>query len=148
MYELKPYIDKHFPVKSDRDNTFIMGSSMGGLISIYALTEYPHIFAGAACLSTHWPGSFNQDDNPIPDAFLSYLEQHLPQPGTHRIYFDYGTETLDAWYPPLQARVDKLMKQKGFTDHHWLTREFTGAAHTENAWAARLHIPLQFLLAK
>jgi enterochelin esterase-like enzyme len=147
VYELKPYIDKHFPVKSDRDNTFIMGSSMGGLISIYALSEYPQTFAGAACLSTHWPGSFNQDSNPIPDAFLSYLEQHLPLPGKHRIYFDYGTETLDAWYPPLQARVDNLMRQKGFTQNDWLTREFAGADHSENAWAKRLHIPLQFLLA-
>lgn len=147
VYELKPYIDKHFLVKSDRDNTFIMGSSMGGLISLYALTEYPHIFAGAACLSTHWPGSFNQDNNPIPDAFMNYLEQTLPLPGKHRIYFDYGTETLDAWYPPLQARADQLMQQKGFDKQYWQTLEFAGADHSESAWAKRLHIPLQFLLA-
>ncbi|CAM5180683.1 alpha/beta hydrolase-fold protein [Alishewanella longhuensis] len=34
---------------------FIMGSSMGGLISWYAQTQYPQVFGGAAALSTHWP---------------------------------------------------------------------------------------------
>ena len=42
--ELKPYIDENFPVLNDRDNTFVMGSSMGGLISIYAISEYPEVF--------------------------------------------------------------------------------------------------------
>ena len=32
-----------------------MGSSMGALISLYAISEYPNIFYGAACLSTNWP---------------------------------------------------------------------------------------------
>jgi len=36
-------------------NTNVMGSSMGGLMSLYAICEYTHIFGGAGCLSTHWP---------------------------------------------------------------------------------------------
>ena len=52
--ELKPYIDAHFKTLSDRANTFIAGSSMGGLISAYAIIKYPEIYGGAACLSTHW----------------------------------------------------------------------------------------------
>ncbi len=39
---------------SDKENTFIMGSSMGGMISAYAIAECPDVFGGAACLSTHW----------------------------------------------------------------------------------------------
>ena len=69
---------------------------MGALISLYALCEYPDVFAGAACLSTHWPGLFSMDNNPVPGAFFSYLKKSLPSPGKHRIYFDHGTETLDA----------------------------------------------------
>ncbi|MGH6780716.1 MAG: alpha/beta hydrolase, partial [Sphingomonadaceae bacterium] len=53
--ELKPFIDRNYRTASDRDNTFIMGASMGGLISLYAVGEYPQVFGGAGCLSTHWP---------------------------------------------------------------------------------------------
>jgi enterochelin esterase-like enzyme len=54
VHELKPYIDTNFSVHTDRENTFMAGSSMGGLISLYALLEYPKVFGGVACLSTHW----------------------------------------------------------------------------------------------
>ena len=67
--ELKPFIDSTFSVATDRSNTFIAGSSMGGLISMYAVCEYPAVFGGAACLSTHWPGIFTAENNPIPEAF-------------------------------------------------------------------------------
>lgn len=58
--ELKPFIDISYATKKDRENSFIAGSSMGGLISMYALCEYPEVFGGAACLSAHWPGIFIQ----------------------------------------------------------------------------------------
>jgi enterochelin esterase-like enzyme len=144
--ELKPYIDRHFPVLSDRSNTFVMGSSMGGLISMYALSEYPQVFGGAACLSTHWPGIMPTPDNPVPAAFLRYMQSHLPKPGQHKLYFDYGDQTLDAFYPPLQQQVDKLMTQLQYPSSLWQSRFFKGAEHSEQAWAQRLDIPLQFLL--
>ena len=94
---------------------------MGGVISLYALCRYPKLFGGAACLSTHWPGTFNMDNNPIPAAFMNYLRTHLPSPATHKIYFDYGDATLDALYPPLQKMADEVMKEKGFTSRNWMT---------------------------
>lgn len=146
--ELKPYIDKNFATKTDRKNTFIAGSSMGGLISLYAICEYPEVFGGAACLSTHWPGIFTVEGNPIPDAFLAYLRGNLPNPKNHKIYFDYGDQTLDALYPPLQKKVDEVMKAKGYQKKNWLTRYFPGEEHSEKAWNKRLDIPLLFLLKK
>lgn len=146
--ELKPFIDKKFSTKRDQQNTFIAGSSMGGLISMYAICEYPKIFGGAACLSTHWPGTFTTENNPVPQAFMNYLSKHLPSPKSHKIYFDYGTETLDALYKPYQQQVDKIMKDKGFTDKNWITREFPGENHSENAWKKRLETPVIFLLGK
>ena len=143
--ELKPYIDSHFSTKTDAANTLIMGSSMGGLISMYALCEYPEIFGGAACLSTHWVGTFERNE-PIPEAFVTYLKHHLPDPATHKLYFDYGTETLDSLYEDYQLRVDEVLKEKGYTQLNWMTKKFPGADHSEKAWASRLHIPLQFLL--
>ncbi|WP_305953236.1 alpha/beta hydrolase [Emticicia oligotrophica] len=146
--ELKPFIDKKYAVFTDQKHTFIGGSSMGGLISMYAICEYPKVFAGAACLSTHWVGTFTVENNPIPATFLQYLQIHLPSPKNHKIYFDYGTETLDALYKPFQEKVDIVMKSKGFSDKNWLTKEFIGADHSEKSWNQRLDIPLKFLLNK
>jgi enterochelin esterase-like enzyme len=144
--ELKPYIDSHYAVDSSPAATCIAGSSMGGLISLYALCEYPNVFGGAACLSTHWPGIFAVEGNPVPDAFLRYMRTHLPNPNTHKIYFDYGDQTLDTLYPPLQQKVDEVMKEKGFDTKHWRTQFFPGKDHSEQSWKERLAIPLQFLL--
>ncbi len=146
--ELKPFIDRAFSTESDRDNTFVAGSSMGGLISLYAICEYPQVFGGAACLSTHWPGVFARERNPIPPRFFEYMREHLPDPRTHKIYFDFGDQTLDALYPPLQELADKVMESRGFTSASWQTRFFPGDEHSEHAWKRRLHIPLQFLLAR
>jgi len=144
--ELKPFIDKSYATKTDASNTFVMGSSMGGLISMYAICEYPQVFGGAACLSTHWPGIFSMEDNPVPEAFIRYLDAHLPDRRTHKIYFDYGTATLDSLYPPLQAMADAVMQQHGWAKKQWITLAFPGADHSEKAWTARLDKPLFFLL--
>ncbi|WP_163308393.1 alpha/beta hydrolase-fold protein [Dysgonomonas sp. 521] len=145
--ELKPYIDKHYSTKPDRENTIVMGSSMGGLISVYAICEYPEIFGAAACLSTHWIGdSGNPENNEIPQAFVNYLKSYLPSPDGHKIYFDYGTEGIDKYYKTHQLLVDDVMQQKGYTSKEWLTKEFIGKDHSESAWNERLHIPLEFLI--
>ena len=146
--ELKPFIDKTFSTKTKKENTFIMGSSMGGLISMYAICEYPNVFGGAACLSTHWPGIFTVEGNPIPDGFANYLKMNLPNPTNHKIYFDYGDQTLDALYPPLQKKIDIVMKEKGFSEKNWITKYFPGENHSEQSWAKRLDIPILFLLEK
>jgi len=145
--ELKPFIDKTYPTLSTPENTFIAGSSMGGLISMYAICEYPDVFGGAACLSTHWPGIFYVENNPAPGAFLEYLNDHLPSPENHKFYFDFGTETLDSLYEPFQLQADEIMKNKGYTTINWLTKKFPGENHSEKAWKKRLEIPIVFLLA-
>ena len=45
--ELKPAIDARYATRASREHTFVMGSSMGGLISLYAINEYPQVFGGA-----------------------------------------------------------------------------------------------------
>jgi len=84
-----------------------MGSSMGGLISLYGLASYPQVFGGAGCVSTHWPMATNPailypPGDPraavIAQSFTDWLRLHLPDAGEHRIYFDHGTLNLDALY--------------------------------------------------
>ncbi len=146
VQEIKPFIDKYFSTNPDKEATFMAGSSMGGLISWYALCEYPHIFGGAACMSTHWPGIMPGKNNPVPEVFYKYLRENLPEPSAHKIYFDYGTETLDAYYEPYQKVVDSIMQQKGFTAKQWQTLKFQGHKHDEISWHKRLDKPLAFLL--
>jgi len=138
--ELKPFIDRTYRTRPDREHTGIMGSSMGGLISAYAVAEYPSIFGTAACVSTHWPAG----DGCVVD----YLAKHLPKAGANRLYFDFGTETLDAAYEPHQRRMDAALRQLGYTaGRDWVTRKFPGAEHSEKSWRERADIPLSFLLA-
>jgi predicted alpha/beta superfamily hydrolase len=138
--ELKPAIDRTYRTQPDPAHTFLMGSSMGGLISAYAMAEYPTVFGGAACLSTHWPAGDG--------AVVDWLARHLPDPATHRFYFDHGDHGLDAQYASYQQRMDAALRAGGYTaDKNGLTRTFPGASHDEKSWRERVDLPLRFLLA-
>jgi pimeloyl-ACP methyl ester carboxylesterase len=147
VQELKPAIDKRYATRTDASGTFIMGSSMGGLVSVYAMCEYPAVFGGAAGLSTHWVGIRTANAG-LPLAAFNYLHDHLPDPLGHRLYQDHGTVELDALYAPYQVFVDALVRDRGFTDVNYASRVFEGKGHNEEAWAARLEIPILFLMGK
>lgn len=139
--ELKPYIDSTYNTSTKAEDTSIMGSSMGGLISLYAICKYPDVFGAAGCVSTHWPVPV------LGEAYIETLPESLPSPENHKIYFDHGTQTLDSLYHPFQVKVDSIMVAKGYTKgENWVTKTFEGADHSEKSWKARIHIPLEFLL--
>ena len=155
VHELRPLIDSRFNVMTDRANTIIMGSSMGSLISLYAIDEYPQVFGGAGMMSTHWPLFMTPDGKSVGDAeyeivssaFERYLAPALPDPRTHRLYFDHGSETLDAIYKRYQDRVDAVVARRGYRQGiNWLTKSYPGQKHNEISWASRVDVPLQFLL--
>ncbi len=139
--ELKPFIDAHYATLPGRADTTVMGSSMGGLISQYAMSKYPEVFGGAGCVSTHWPAG----DGIALDDFAA----HLPDPATHRYWFDFGTATLDASYEPYQRRADEILRKAGYVEgQNWITKKFEGAEHSEKAWRQRVDQPLRFLIGK
>ena len=137
--ELKPFVDSAYRTRPERAHTFVMGSSMGGLISLYALAEHPRVFGGAASVSTHWPAGNG--------AMVDYLRTAPLLPAEHRVYMDHGTATLDSLYAPFQRRADSVLRALGFAEGRtWTTRVFPGADHSERAWRARVEEPLVFLL--
>ena len=149
--EVKPFIDKEYSTNKSVKHTFVMGSSMGGLISLYALCEYPEVFGGAACMSTHVPMILSKElskekADQWSRAFRNYLDENLPTANSRIIYMDRGDATLDAYYPPYQDELDKLMRKKGWKGPMWVSKVFPGAAHTEVDWNKRLDNPLLFLL--
>jgi predicted alpha/beta superfamily hydrolase len=137
--ELKPFVDAHYRALPEQAFTFVMGSSMGGLVSLYAACEYPQVFGGAGCLSTHWLAG--------EQFMVDYLGGNLPKPADHRLYFDFGTRALDADYEPFQRRMDGHLRKAGYAaGRNWLTMKFDGADHSEQSWRERVHVPLEFLL--
>ncbi len=132
----KPLIDRRFPTIPDRAHTFIAGSSMGGLMSLYAVTEYNRIYSRAAALSPSvWvtPGQLDRmlDRAPIgPDTV---------------VYMDYGSEELDN-HPGMRTRFSqvssKLLDRGVLLD----SRIVPGGDHSEASWEKQVPFFMNTLL--
>ncbi|MEI7830826.1 MAG: isochorismatase family protein [Prolixibacteraceae bacterium] len=142
--ELKPYIDKNFSTFTDREHTFMVGSSMGGLISVYAVCEYPNLVNGVACLSPAWL-TMVEPGYAFPAATFEYLKKNLPSAAEHKIYVDYGTGESDKAYETTQSFIDLIAKGKGYGESNFLSKIYENDKHNEIAWSARLHFPMEFL---
>ncbi len=152
--ELKPRIDRAFRTRRDAAHTGIMGSSMGGLISLYALGEYPQIFGRAAAVSIHMPlGDPREGQGARPEsvasAFGDWLADRRVRPANNRLYLDWGDQTLDAYYPPYAAALLPVLERRGWRQGRgFAARHYPGTAHNEAAWRARVETPLAFLLER
>jgi glycogen operon protein len=135
---LKPLIDEQFRTLGDRVHTGIMGSSMGGLISLYALFRHPDIFGFMGAMS---PSLWFADR-----AIVEFVRGAAAPPAT--IYIDIGRlegpeELVDF------RQMCALLIDKGYrpgTDI--LCVEEPLAEHNEPAWLGRLHAALRFLLER
>ena len=145
--EVKPYVDQNFSTYKDKEHTYVIGSSMGAIVSLYAICEYPDVFSGAACLSTAWLSQI-EPNYEIPTATFNYLKNNLASPFEHKIYMDYGTGESDKPYELTQSFVDLIAKGKGYDAQNYLSKVYDKDEHNEIAWSKRLNIPIEFLLAK
>jgi predicted alpha/beta superfamily hydrolase len=128
---IKPIIDRDFRTLPGRAHTGIMGSSMGGLLSLYAHFHRPDVFGFSGVMSPSlWVNRF---------AIFHYVRHAPPAPG--RIYLDNGTREGTA------EGMRDLLLEKGFRpDDSLLYVRDEGGEHTETAWARRLPDALRFLL--
>lgn len=152
--ELKPKIDKNFKTFTDKYYTFIAGSSMGGLISLYALCEYPEVFGGCAALSIHsvmvgsnYEKTFDIEAD-VASKFRDYLTLKIPDLKSNKIYIDYGDQTIDALYKPFHQKIESVFINSTFNQSNFKSLFFPGADHSEKSWSNRLANPLMFLLGK
>ena len=130
--ELKPFIDSKYKTLSDKDNTAVMGSSMGGLISFYAAWHYPEVFSMAGCLSSSF--YYNNDRS------IKQVEEYTGHKKHIKFYIDHGEDG--------NVRGQKMfveLSKKGYVigqdiDYYYVP----GAEHNEREWAARLERPLLF----
>lgn len=130
---IKSMIDREFRTQADRAHTGIFGSSMGGLISLYAFFHRSETFGLVGAMSPSlWVGR---------GAMVDYVSRAPHVPG--KIYLDNGTREGSA------HRLHALLRDKGYQDDHDLLYVVEpGGRHTESAWARRLPDALRFLLKK
>lgn len=128
--ELKPYIDEHYRTLPDRLNTAICGSSMGGLMALYAGAAYNHIFQRAACLSP----SLWVNTGKILELIAG---AHIRKDTT--IYMDYGSEEMIHHAGNSEALIS--------TSHLLLTKRVNltlriipGGTHCEASWEQQIPI--------
>lgn len=132
MQQVKPYIDSHFP--SDPDDTAIVGSSMGGIISLYAALKYPTVFKKCAALSTAlWF---------YPNEFAALIDKADLTP-LQCVYMDLGgnegngNDEVSQLYIESNDYISDLLYEK--TDALYF--EFFGdAGHSEMEWRKRVPI--------
>lgn len=144
--ELKPAIDARYATRPGRDSCWLAGSSMGGLISAYGLWEYPQVFGGAGCLSTHWIGTWERNPE-FPQAALAYLQAKAPAPASVRLWTDRGTRELDAQYDEAHRDITAGLGRLGFAPSRFETRVVEGAGHNETDWSRRVGEVMRFLTA-
>ncbi len=133
--ELKPQIDRDYRTLPDRRNTLICGSSMGGLMALYAAVNYNNVFQRAACLSP----SLWVDTGKV----LSLIARGRMKTDTC-LYMDYGSRELFNHNASTEALVAAsqllLIKQVNLT-----LRIVPGGEHTEASWERQIPVFLECL---
>ncbi len=133
--KLKPEMDRRFPTLPERENTFIAGSSMGGLMSLYAITAYNHVFSRAAALSPSiW----------VNGRRLRKLIREADMGPDTVVYLDYGSRELEnhgAMLHEFTLTVSALM-ERGL----WVNaRIVPNGDHSEACWEEQLPFFMQTL---
>ena len=154
--ELMPRVESEFAVLTGPENTFVMGASMGGLVSLYLLKEYPDVFGACGCVSSHLSWSeqmlewYMGRDYQGADAtpyIVRDIESGARISAGVRLYLDYGTDGLDAAYAAPHGVVKAWLIDNGLEeDKDFRIREFAGAGHNEAAWRVRVEDQLAWLL--
>ena len=134
VHSFKATIDRRFRTIPWREHTFIAGSSMGGLMSLYAAARYNHIFSRAAALSPHiWAGKGR----------LVELLRHAPMARDTVIYMDWGAAEVDR----NMARDQRDVADALFDRKISLTaRVVPGGEHCEASWERQAPFFLETLM--
>lgn len=134
-----PFMLERYGIEHDKSRTAVMGSSMGGLISLYTMANRPQLFGTAICFSTHWPLGG--------EVLVQELTDILPTGEDHRVWTDSGTIELDASYPPFHELATKKLEAKGYrAPENLVASIYPYTGHHESYWARRVADALNWWL--
>ncbi len=139
--ELKPFIDKNYRTKSDRENTATMGSSMGGLISLMLVWEHSETFSQAGCLSPAFKvAEFD---------YIPWIQKYTGKKKDIKIYVDNGGVGVEERLQPGIEETLAELEKRGYKEGKELSVYFDkDAEHNEAAWSNRIWRPLIFMFGK
>jgi enterochelin esterase-like enzyme len=136
---VKPYVENTFPARRGRQHAALLGSSLGGLVSLWMAHRLAETFGRAACLS----GAFQVRDRQGAN-FETFLRRQVWQ--DLRIYLDVGTVNDGL---RLTRRVAEAYRARGWRDGvDFQYHEEPQAAHNERFWRARVWRALVFLFGR
>ena len=128
VHEFKPCIDANYRTQPDRAHTFIGGSSMGGLMSLYALLEYSDVFGRAAALSPSlWVA---------PEALTALVGRCKLAPGTV-LYMDYGSKEMGN-HDGMRKGFGEMCSRIFARGINLTARVVPGGNHSEASWEKQL----------
>jgi predicted alpha/beta superfamily hydrolase len=137
--QIVPEILSAYELEIPVANRAMIGSSMGGLSTLYAGIQRPDQMGSLLALSPHWTIGGNR--------LVERTVEELPKPGTHKVWMSRGTKGLDADYKPFQEYADSLMKEKGYRiGHNFVTKVYEKTGHNERSWASYLDQVMKFWL--
>ena len=121
---LKPYIDKHFRTLPNKENTAMIGSSLGGLISVYAAVRYPKVYGKIGNFSpAYWINM---------DSLKSYIKA-IKQPISFRLYTFAGKKESPTITSEVYS-VEEVLKQAGLKPSEIKTTIYDDGEHREWFW--------------
>lgn len=136
VHTFKNEIDKRFPTLPDRKHTYIAGSSMGGLMSLYAVLEYNRIFSRAAALSPSlW----------VDTTKITHLIQHANIHPDTVVYMDYGSREMNShlnMWQQFEKTASLLLRRRVMLD----CRIVPGGSHCEASWEKQIPFFMHTLL--
>ncbi|WP_216697301.1 alpha/beta hydrolase [Anaerostipes faecalis] len=134
--DFKKDIDSRFRTIPDREHTYIAGSSMGGLMSLYALMEYNNVFSKAAALSPSlWTA---------PKKIISLIKNSMIQPDTV-LYMDYGSNELNQ-HDNMLLIYEKIARNLLHCGVLLNSRIVPGGDHCEASWEQQIPFFMHTLL--
>ncbi len=132
---IKPRINQLFRTRTRAQDTVVMGSSLGGVVSLYLAWQYPQVFGGAACLSSTFgfqDDLFTRIDSEPKPAILVYLDSGWPR------------DNFDA----TNAMRDLLLSRGFRLGVDLLQFSFPQGSHDEDSWSGRIHVPFQYFFGR
>lgn len=131
---VKPFIDTNFRTLPTKENTAIMGSSLGGLVSFYIAYNRPDIFSKAGCLSSSfWWNDLN---------LVHSVEASMSHPNV-KFYIDAGTN--NDGLTNTTAMKNALVADNYIQGNDLYYYVANGGSHSEYSWSQRIYIPLQYM---
>ena len=139
--EIMPFVGQNYRTAKGAENTYLGGSSLGGLITLYVAMTTPGVFGGVLMES--------------PSLWVSnrqvLREARQPRVWPHKVFLGIGTREVGRDDKDRQTvenvrEFERILRRGGLDDHRLRVEVAEGGTHSESAWAARFPGALQFLL--